>query len=45
MRSEYKTQLGQNIEARNQYRDMIILRNDKMKALLDMLAFEKIDIN
>jgi len=44
-RTTYKEGLAENIEARNKYRDKIILRNEKMRALNDILALEKIDLN
>jgi len=44
-RSSYKDKLNEQIEARNKYRDKIILRNEKMRALTDLLAQEKIDLN
>lgn len=44
-RTTYKESLSENIESRNKYRDKIILRNEKMRALNDILALEKIDLN
>ncbi len=44
-RTVYKEKLNEQIEARNKYRDKIIMRNDKMRALSDILAQEKIDLN
>jgi uncharacterized membrane protein len=44
-RENFKVELSQTIEKRNAYRDMIIARNDRKKALEDMLAQEKIDVN
>lgn len=44
-RTSYKEKLGETIDARNKYRDKIILRNEKMRALTDLLAQDKIDLN
>jgi hypothetical protein len=44
-RSSYKEKLNEQIEARNKYRDKIILRNEKMRALTDLLSQDKIDLN
>ena len=44
-RTNYKEKLNEQIEARNKYRDKIILRNEKMRALTDLLGQEKIDLN
>ena len=44
-RTVYKEKLNEQIDARNKYRDKIIMRNDKMRALSDILAQEKIDLN
>lgn len=44
-RTSYKDKLGENIEARNKYREKIILRNEKMRLLMDILGQDKIDLN
>lgn len=44
-RTSYKDELGKSIEQRNKYRERIILRNEKLRALQDILALEKIDLN
>lgn len=44
-RTSYKEKLNEQIEARNKYRDKIILRNEKMRALTDLLSQDKIDLN
>ena len=44
-RTAYKDELGKSIEQRNKYRERIILRNEKLRALQDILALEKIDLN
>ena len=43
-RSEYKELLGQRMDQRNGYRDMIANRLEKQKALLELLGQEKIDL-
>lgn len=43
-RSKYKEDLVSKMEQRNQYRDMIATRLEKQKALLELLAAEKIDL-
>ena len=44
-RTVYKEKLNEQVEARNKYRDKIIMRSDKMRALSDILAQEKIELN
>ena len=44
-RTSYKEALGETIDARNKYRDKIIMRNEKMRLLTDLLAQDKIDLN
>jgi len=43
-RANYKTDLQETITARTDYRDTIVLRKEKEKALTDLLASEKIDL-
>lgn len=43
-RSDYKVNLQDSMEKRTGYRDMISSRKDKEKALLDLLAQDKIDL-
>ena len=44
-RTTYKEKLTESIESRNKYRDKIITRNEKMRALTDLLSQDKIDLN
>lgn len=44
-RTNYKESLAETIDARNKYRDKIILRNEKMRILTDLLGQDKIDLN
>ncbi len=44
-RSVYKERLAETIGERNQYRDKILTRNEKMRLLNDILGMDKMDIN
>lgn len=44
-RTAYKEKLSESIDQRNKYRDRIIARNEKMRALTDILSQDKIDLN
>lgn len=44
-RSTYKEKLTETIDARNKYREKIITRNEKMRALTDLLGQDKVDLN
>ena len=43
-RGSYKKDLQENMVERNKYRDLISNRKDKERALLDIVALEKVDL-
>ena len=44
-RREFKEQMGRVMADRNKYREMIAVRKEKDKALQDLIALDKIDLN